>query len=40
MPTPRHGIFGSAIGNNVYLPGGATIPGFAATNTHEVFAVE
>src|SRR5438067_2530269 len=34
------GIIGSAIGNNVYLPGGARIPGFAATSAHEVFAVE
>jgi hypothetical protein len=40
MPTPRHGIFASAIGESIYLLGGATRPGFAATAVSEVFAAE
>ena len=40
MPTPRHGIFAAVIGTDVYLAGGATSPGFAATAINEVFAVE
>jgi hypothetical protein len=39
MPTPRHGMFASVVGQAVYLAGGATQPGFAATDTNEVFVV-
>ncbi|MEO7165629.1 MAG: kelch repeat-containing protein [Spartobacteria bacterium] len=38
MPTPRHGIWASVIGNKVYLPGGARAVGSASVN--EVFTVE
>ena len=40
MPTQRHGIFATVIGASVYLPGGATSPGFAATRVNEVFEVQ
>jgi hypothetical protein len=40
MPTPRHGIFAAVIGSRVYLPGGATSPGFAATRVSDVFDVQ
>jgi N-acetylneuraminic acid mutarotase len=35
MLTPRHGIGGATIGTSVYLPGGATWTGSAATPVHE-----
>jgi N-acetylneuraminic acid mutarotase/regulation of enolase protein 1 (concanavalin A-like superfamily) len=35
MPTPRHGIGGATIGTSIYLPGGATWTGSAATPVHE-----
>ena len=34
--TPRHGAGGAMLGNVVYVPGGATHQGNAATDTHEV----
>jgi len=37
MPTPRHGIGAAVIGGRVYLPGGATQPGFAPTAANEVY---
>ncbi len=39
MPTPRHGIWASVIGNNIFLPGGGIVSGFGATNVNEVFIV-
>jgi N-acetylneuraminic acid mutarotase len=39
MPTPRHGMGAAAVGNSLYVPGGATIEGFGAVDTHEVFAL-
>jgi len=37
MPTPRHGIGAVVVGDRIYIPGGATIQGFGAVTTHEVF---
>jgi len=37
MPTPRHGIGAVAIGGRVYVPGGGTEPGFAASQVNEVY---
>jgi N-acetylneuraminic acid mutarotase len=37
MPTPRHGIGAAAIGNRVYIPGGADVQGFGVTAVHEAF---
>jgi hypothetical protein len=39
MPTPRHGISASVIGNRIYLPGGGLIQGFGASDINEVFIV-
>jgi len=39
MPVPRHGLFASVIGNAIYLPGGATQQGLAASNANDVFRV-
>jgi N-acetylneuraminic acid mutarotase len=36
MPTPRHGMGAAAIGNKLYVPGGATMQGFGAVATHEI----
>lgn len=35
MAVPRHGIGATALGNVVYVPGGATIQGFGATDLHQ-----
>ena len=39
MPTPRHGIAATVIGDRIYLPGGATLQGLGAVATHEAFTV-
>jgi N-acetylneuraminic acid mutarotase len=39
MPIPRHGIWASVIGNNIFLPGGGSVSGFGATNVNTVFTV-
>lgn len=39
MPTPRHGMGAAAVGKRIFLPGGATVAGFGATDTHEALAV-
>jgi N-acetylneuraminic acid mutarotase len=39
MPTPRHGIWASVIGNNIFLPGGGIVAGFGATDINEAFIV-
>ena len=39
MPLPRHGSWASVIGNKIYIPGGGALPGFAATNTNQIFTV-
>jgi N-acetylneuraminic acid mutarotase len=39
MPTPRHGIFASVIGNNIFLPGGGLVSGIGPTNLNTVFTV-
>ena len=39
MPTPRHGIGAVAIGDRIFIPGGATVAGFGATAAHEVYTV-
>jgi N-acetylneuraminic acid mutarotase len=36
MTTPRHGMGAAAVGNALYVPGGATVQGFGAVATHEV----
>lgn len=36
MPTPRHGMGAAAVGDRVYVPGGADRQGFGAVATHEV----
>lgn len=39
MPTPRHGIGAVAMGDRIFIPGGATAQGFGATAAHEVYTV-
>jgi N-acetylneuraminic acid mutarotase len=40
MPDPRHGIWASIIGNQIFLPGGGTVAGFGGTtNLNTVFTV-
>jgi N-acetylneuraminic acid mutarotase len=40
MPNPRHGIWASVIGNNIFLPGGGLVAGFGGTtNLNTVFIV-
>jgi N-acetylneuraminic acid mutarotase len=40
MPNPRHGIWASVIGNNIFLPGGGLLAGFGGTtNLNTVFTV-
>ena len=36
MPTPRHGMGAAAWGGSLYVPGGATVQGFAGTDVHEI----
>jgi N-acetylneuraminic acid mutarotase len=36
MPTPRHGMAAAAWEGRIYVPGGAVVDGFAATDTHDV----
>jgi len=40
MPTPRHGFAASVIDKRIYLPGGATQPGFGATRVNDVFVLD
>lgn len=37
MPVPRHGMGAAVVGQELHVPGGATLPGFQAVATHEVF---
>jgi N-acetylneuraminic acid mutarotase len=37
IPTRRHGTGAAALGGSIYLPGGADIVAFNATDAHEVF---
>jgi N-acetylneuraminic acid mutarotase len=39
MRTPRHGMGAAAVGNSLYVPGGADIAGFGAVATHEVLRI-
>jgi hypothetical protein len=39
MPTPRHGIGAAVVGENIYIPGGATLQGFGVTGVNEVYTV-
>jgi hypothetical protein len=39
MPLPRHGIWASVIGNQIYIPGGAAVEGLAPTRTNQIFTV-
>jgi hypothetical protein len=38
MRTPRHGIGAAVVGNRIFVPGGGTQPGYAATNVNEAYA--
>src|SRR5262245_28928271 len=40
MPTPRHGIGAVVLLSDIFIPGGATVEGFGATNVHEVLRVQ
>ena len=40
MPTPRHGTGAAAVGEAIYVPGGATVVGFGAVDTNESFTPE
>jgi len=40
MRTPRHGTGAAAVGNALFMPGGATREGFGAVATHEVLLLE
>ncbi len=37
MFTPRHGIGAATIGDRIYIPGGAVLQGFGATNANDAF---
>jgi N-acetylneuraminic acid mutarotase len=39
MPKPRHGIWIVTVGNRIYVPGGATIAGFEATDHHDALEI-
>jgi N-acetylneuraminic acid mutarotase len=39
MPTPRHGIGAAAVGDRIYIPGGASVQGFGVVSAHEVYTV-
>jgi len=40
MPAGRHGIWASAIGNKIYIPGGGVGPGGSASNTNQIYTVD
>ena len=40
MATPRHGMGAAALGNRIYVPGGATTQGFGVVNTVDVLILE
>lgn len=40
MAVPRHGMGAAAIGNHVYVPGGATREGFGVANTFDVLQLD
>lgn len=40
MPVPRHGIGAVAVGDLLYVPGGATRAGFGATDHHDALRLE
>ena len=35
LPTPRHGMGAAVIGDQIYVPGGATVAGFRASDANE-----
>lgn len=37
MPTPRHGIGAVAVGERIFIPGGANVQGLGISAAHEVF---
>jgi hypothetical protein len=39
MVTPRHGMGAAAIGNSLYVPGGATVQAFGAVDTFEILTL-
>jgi hypothetical protein len=39
MAVARHGIGAAALGNRIYIPGGATVEGFGVTGAHQAFDV-
>ena len=40
MPIPRHGIGAATVDGLIYVPGGALIAGFDATDVHDVLRIE
>jgi len=40
MPTPRHGIGAAVLFSDIFIPGGASVQGFGATDAHEVLRVQ
>jgi N-acetylneuraminic acid mutarotase len=40
MAVPRHGIGAVAIGNRIYIPGGAPVQGFGTTNVHDALVID
>jgi hypothetical protein len=39
LPTARHGAAGGVIGSTIYVAGGSTAPGIAATAVNEAFTM-
>jgi N-acetylneuraminic acid mutarotase len=40
MSVPRHGITAAALGNRIYIPGGATVEGFGVVATNQVLQLD
>ena len=40
MLTPRHGIGAAVLLSDIFIPGGASVQGFGATDVHEVLRVQ
>jgi hypothetical protein len=40
MPTARHGLAAVAIGDKIYVIGGAPEPGLSVTNVNEIFHID
>ncbi len=40
MPVPRHGIWAVTLGPRIYVPGGATVAGFRASDHHDALEID